>query len=177
MSDREPLSEGLQRIRVAMETLPEGEHAEFRKTISESDVYLFAGITGDLHTNHIDEETMRATPLGGRIAHGVLSIGLMSTATSLLTMQLPHDAPCVSKGCDVRFRAPVRFGDTLTASAVITERLFDRREFRMRVECCNQRDELVSEGTWYIKFLPPEDDASSASSRQREVPTTTKDGG
>src|SRR2546423_5514498 len=101
----------------AMSRLPVGERAKFRKTISEADVYLFAGITGDFHPNHIDEVRMRETPLGGRIAHGVLSIGLLSSATSLLTERLPEQPPCVSKGCDIRFRAPVFFGDTLTAAA------------------------------------------------------------
>ena len=147
------MSEPLDQIAAAMDVLPIGERAEFRKTISESDVYLFAGITGDFHPNHIDEETMRETPLGKRIAHGVLSIGLLSTATTLLSKRLPPSAPCVSKGCDIRFRAPVFFGDTLTASAVVTEKYLDRRELIMRVECRNQDDALVTEGRWYIKFL------------------------
>lgn len=178
MSDHDALSSALRRIGAAMDMLPDGERAEFRKTISETDVYLFAGITGDLHTNHIDEERMQATPLGGRIAHGVLGIGLMSTATSLLTMRLPHDVPCVSKGCDVRFRAPVRFGDTISATAVVTEKLLDRRELRMRAECRNQRGELVSEAAWYIKFLLPEGVAPGAPARpDAEIADTPKDGG
>jgi 3-hydroxybutyryl-CoA dehydratase len=97
---------------------------------------------------------MRQGPLGRRIAHGVLSIGLLSTATTLLTQRLPESVPCVSKGCDVRFRAPVFFGDTLTATAEVTEKRPGRRELLMRVVCTNQLGRVVTEGTWYIKFLP-----------------------
>ena len=55
-----------------------GLSVTFRKTVSESDVYLFAGITGDLSPNHVDEEFMKTTPYGGRIAHGALLVGYMS---------------------------------------------------------------------------------------------------
>ena len=61
-----------------------GDQVRFSKTVSESDVYLFAGITGDLAPNHVDEEYMRATPYGRRIAHGALLIGFMSTASTMM---------------------------------------------------------------------------------------------
>ena len=154
--------DALNKIRAAMEILPIGEEAQFSKTISESDVYLLAGITGDFHPNHINEMVMQQTPLGRRIAHGVLSVGLMSTATSLLSERLPSSVPCVSKGFDIRFRAPVYFGDTLTAKAIVTEKMPDRRDLLMRVECHNQHGVLVTEGTWYIKFLAPQPGQPSA---------------
>ena len=61
-----------------------GDQVRFSKTVSESDVYLFAGITGDLAPNHVDEEYMRGTPYGRRIAHGALLIGFMSTASTMM---------------------------------------------------------------------------------------------
>ena len=59
-----------------------GDSVSFAKTVGESDVYLFAGITGDFSPDHIDEEAMRETPYGGRIAHGALLVGYMSTAST-----------------------------------------------------------------------------------------------
>ena len=61
-----------------------GDQVRFSKTVSESDVYLFAGITGDLAPNHVDEEYMRGTPYGRRIAHGALLVGFMSTASTMM---------------------------------------------------------------------------------------------
>src|SRR6266545_1973211 len=64
------------------EALTIGRRVSFSKTVSESDVYLFAGITGDLSPNHVDEEYMRTTRYGRRIAHGALAVGLMSNAST-----------------------------------------------------------------------------------------------
>jgi len=57
-----------------------GDSVSFSKTVGESDVYLFAGITGDLAPNHVDEEYMKRSSYGARIAHGARLIGYMSTA-------------------------------------------------------------------------------------------------
>jgi acyl dehydratase len=56
-----------------------GDVTRFSKTVSESDVYGFAGITGDFSPNHVNEQAMRDSPYGGRIAHGALMVGYMST--------------------------------------------------------------------------------------------------
>ena len=76
-----------------------GKKATMRKTVGESDVYLFAGITGDLGPNHCDEEFMRKTPYGHRIAHGVLAVGFMSTCSTKVIGDLPP-AAVVSYGYD-----------------------------------------------------------------------------
>ena len=59
-----------------------GDEVTFSKTVAESDVYLFAGITGDLAPNHVDAEYMKRSAYGRRIAHGALLVGYMSTAST-----------------------------------------------------------------------------------------------
>ena len=92
-----------------------GHEVTFTKTVSESDVYGFAGITGDFAPNHVDEAFMSGTRYGGRIAHGVLVLGYTSTASTAMADKLGGHA--VSLGYDrVRFIGAVRFGDTVTVS-------------------------------------------------------------
>jgi len=90
------------------------------KTVSESDVYLFAGITGDLSPNHVDEAAMAKTEYGGRIAHGALLVGYMSRASTMITDEctaLMQEHFPVSLGYDrIRFLAAVKIGDTITVS-------------------------------------------------------------
>src|SRR5215472_3921590 len=94
-----------------------GDHATFSKTVAESDVYLFAGITGDFAPNHVNKAFMEKSSYGRPIAHGALLIGFMSAAaTHALDARRarPEEVP-VSLGYDrVRFLAPVFFGDTVT---------------------------------------------------------------
>ncbi|MBI4254019.1 MAG: hypothetical protein HY616_03010, partial [Candidatus Rokubacteria bacterium] len=73
----------------AFAALPVGKKVTVRKTVSESDVYLFAGLTGDLSPNHVDEAYMRTTTYGRRIAHGALLVGLMSNASTKIITDLP----------------------------------------------------------------------------------------
>lgn len=95
-----------------------GDSVRFAKTVTESDVGLFAGITGDFAANHVNEEYMRGTPYGTRIAHGVLVLGLASTASTLLADRIPGTT--VSAGYDrVRFTAAVRLGDTVTVEYTV----------------------------------------------------------
>jgi len=90
-----------------------GDSVTFAKTVGESDVYLFAGVTGDFAPNHVDETYMARTSYGRRIAHGVLVLGYTSTASARMLAKVGADA--VSYGYDrVRFTAPVFFGDTVT---------------------------------------------------------------
>lgn len=102
------------------------------KTVGESDVYLFAGITGDLSPNHVDEAAMAKTEYGGRIAHGALLVGYMSRASTLITDQCPAlmaEHYPVSLGYDkVRFLAAVKIGDTIK----VTYRIDSVDEAKMR---------------------------------------------
>ena len=135
-----------------------GDQVRFAKTVSESDVYLFAGITGDLATNHVDEEYMRATPYGRRIAHGALLIGFMSTASTMMVERhggLAQGETPVSLGYDrIRFTAPVFLGDTITVTYTIAEVALVRRRSRSKIEVSNQQGETVAVAEHILKWVP-----------------------
>jgi 3-hydroxybutyryl-CoA dehydratase len=117
-----------------------GTTVTFAKTVSESDVYLFAGITGDFSPNHIDAEYMSHGKYGERVAHGALLVGLMSAASARMRL-----GRTVSLGYDrVRFVAPVRFGDTIATEYTITGLDPARRRAMAQVTCRNQRGETVA---------------------------------
>ena len=119
-----------------------GLSASFSKTVSESDVYLFAGITGDLDPNHVDEEFCRGTSLGHRVAHGALIVGYMSAASSRILEDF--ERPMVSVGYDrIRFLKPVYLGDTITVDYVITSLDAARERIVAKVEVKNQHGDLV----------------------------------
>lgn len=120
--------------------VPIGTSVSFTKTISESDVYLYAGITGDFSPNHIDEVYMQEGGYGHRIAHGTLMMGLMSAASSRLRL-----GRTVSLGYDrVRFPAPVFFGDTITTDYTLTAIDEDKRRAYAEVRCTNQNGQVVA---------------------------------
>jgi 3-hydroxybutyryl-CoA dehydratase len=122
--------------------IPLGLKTRVTKTVSETDVYLFAGITGDFDQNHVDEEFCKKTSLGHRVAHGALVLGYTSAASS----QILHafDRPMVSVGYDrVRFLKPVYFGDTITVDYEITDAVPEKERLISKVEVFNQRGELV----------------------------------
>lgn len=128
-----------------------GMEMTFSKTIGEYDVYGLAGISGDFSPNHVDHEYMSSTPYGQRIAHGVLTMALMSTCSSKLIESLGNP-PTVSYGYDrVRFIKPVFINDTLT----VTYRVATVEEGGST--CCsditvtNQRGETVSVATHILK--------------------------
>lgn len=117
-----------------------GATATFTKTISESDVYLYAGITGDFSPNHINEEFMSKGAYGKRVAHGTLLLGLMSAASAKLYL-----GRTVSQGYDrVRFLKPVFFGDTITTQYKIEEIDLVKKRVYADVSCINQKNELVA---------------------------------
>lgn len=119
-----------------------GRRTRFSKTVSESDVYLFAGITGDLDPNHVDEEYASSTSLGHRVAHGALIVGYMSAASTRILEDF--ERPMVSVGYDrIRFIKPVYIGDTITVEYVIASLDRDRERITSKVEVKNQHGELV----------------------------------
>ena len=119
-----------------------GRSTRFSKTVSESDVYLFAGITGDLDPNHVDEEYCKRTSLGHRVAHGALIVGYMSAASTRILEDF--DRPMVSVGYDrIRFLKPVYLGDTITIDYVIASLDRERERITSKVEVKNQDGELV----------------------------------
>ena len=93
----------------ALRAIPLGHTEAVRKTLGESDIYLFAGITGDLSGVHVDEEFGKSPRFGGRIAHGALLVGFVSTVMARMTALLPPPGG-VSSRYDVKFVGPVRIG-------------------------------------------------------------------
>ena len=134
-----------------------GERASFSKTVSESDVYLFAGITGDFAPNHVNEAAMRRTPYGTRIAHGALLVGYMSTTSTMIcakSLARGGDETPVSLGYDrVRFLKAVKLGETITVSYTVTEIDPARRRARARVEIANERGELCAVAEHLLKWV------------------------
>ncbi len=126
-----------------------GMSASFSKTISESDVYLFAGISGDFNPMHLNEEFAKMTPFGTRIAHGALPQSLIAP---VLGMKLPG-LGTVALEIMARFKAPTYFGDTITATGEVVEKLEKKRWVRMALTWTNQKDELVAEGSALV--IPP----------------------
>ena len=119
-----------------------GLSTRFSKTVSEADVYMFAGITGDLDPNHVDEEFCKRTSLGHRVAHGALIVGYMSAASSKILEDF--ERPMVSVGYDrIRFLKPVYLGDTISVEYVIKSVDRERERVNSRVEVKNQHGELV----------------------------------
>src|SRR6266545_2904763 len=134
----------------AFDALQVGRKVSFSKTVGESDVYLFAGITGDLSPNHVDEEYMRKTSYGRRIAHGVLAVGLMSNTSTKILEGLP--GTWVSYGYDkVRFPAPLFLGDTVTVDYEIVERDAAAMKTFARVTCKTQDGRVVAAATHILK--------------------------
>ena len=134
-----------------------GDQVRFSKTVGESDVYLFAGITGDLAPNHVDEAFMRRTSYGRRIAHGALLIGFMSTASTMMVERhggLVGDETPVSLGYDrIRFTAPVFFGDTITVTYRVAEIDPVRRRARSAIEATNQDGAVVAVAEHILKWV------------------------
>lgn len=136
-----------------------GNTASFTKTISESDVYLFGGITGDYSQMHFNAEYMKHTMYGQRIAHGLLSFTLASTASTLLQQKYESPIPSASYGYDhLRFTAPVYFGDTLTATCTIKEVDEENMKTYADVKVTNQDGTVVCVAVHILKFFELEDD-------------------
>jgi 3-hydroxybutyryl-CoA dehydratase len=124
-----------------IDQLAVGDWAENSKTISESDIYLYAGITGDFNPAHVNEEYAKKTFFKTRIAHGLLSAGFIS---AVVANKLPGPGSIYLKQ-EFSFLAPVRIGDTITARVEILE-ILDKNRIRMRTVCTNQEGTIVIDG-------------------------------
>ncbi len=135
-----------------------GLTVQFRKTVSESDVYLFAGITGDLSPNHVDEEFMKGTRYGKRIAHGALLVGYMSGCSTDIVAQcteLKDKYQPVSLGYDrIRFLEAVCIGDTITLDYTIVSGDVEKNRTTADIRITNQRGEICAVAAHIMKWLP-----------------------
>ena len=134
-----------------------GDEVSFSKTVGESDVYQFAGITGDFAPVHVNEEYMKRSKYGGRIAHGVLIVGFMSTTSSMMienSIRESTDETPVSLGYDrIRFLEAVYINDTVTVTYRITEIELARRRSRSDITVTNQRGETVAVAEHILKWV------------------------
>jgi 3-hydroxybutyryl-CoA dehydratase len=124
------------------EPLQVGQHAEFSKTVTESDVVLFAGITGDFNPAHVNEVEAAKSRFGGRIAHGMLSAGFISAC---IAMKLPGPGT-IYLTQSLKFTRPVRIGDTVTARVEVTDWNAGKRRAKLATTCRNQHGEVVIDG-------------------------------
>lgn len=119
-----------------------GDFAEFSKTVTETDIYLFAGIVGDFNPAHVNEAYAKNTFFKGRIAHGMLAAGFVSAT---IGMQLPGPGS-VYISQEIKFLAPVHIGDTVTAHVEVAELNTEKNRVKLKTWCVNQDGVKILEG-------------------------------
>jgi 3-hydroxybutyryl-CoA dehydratase len=129
-----------------------GDHAEFAKTVTDFDVYGFAGIVGDFYGVHVNEEYAKTTRFEKRIAQGALSVGFLATVMGYMAAKAPNPG-AVSYRYDITFKAPVYIGDTVTARLVLASKDEDRNTCVFDATVTNQKGTIVAEGQTYLKVL------------------------
>lgn len=130
-----------------------GDSASFQKTVTEADIYNYAGISGDFNSAHINKEEAERGPFGERIAHGLLSAGFIS---AVLGTKLPGIGT-VYLSQSLNFRAPVKIGDTITAIVTVKDILNEKKGiYKMDTICVNQHSKVVIDGEAVIKYLGPD---------------------
>ena len=126
-----------------------GDSAQISKTIRAEDIDQFARATGDFNPVHIDQTYAEKTFFKGRIAHGVLSLGLISNVFGNI---LPGNGS-IYLSQEAKFLAPVRIGDTITAKVEIIELIPDKNRVKFKTTCTNQNNQLVVDGIAWA--MPP----------------------
>ncbi len=129
-----------------------GDTAEFAKTVSEYDVYGFAGIVGDFFGVHVNEEYAKTTRFERRIAQGALSVGFLATVMGYMAAKAPNPG-AVSHRYDITFTAPVYIGDTVTARLDLAEKDDERNTCIFIATVTNQKGTVVASGKTYLKVL------------------------
>lgn len=129
-----------------------GDTAEFAKTVSEYDVYGFAGIVGDFFGVHVNEEYAKTTRFERRIAQGALSVGFLATVMGYMAAKAPNPG-AVSHRYDITFTAPVYIGDTVTARLYLVEKDDERNTCIFTATVTNQKRAVVASGKTYLKVL------------------------
>lgn len=127
---------------MTIDMLSIGTTGTFTKTVTETDVYMFAGISGDLNPAHINEEYAKNTAFKGRIAHGILGASFIST---VLGMYMPGPGTIYMKQ-ELKFLAPVRIGDTIMAKAEVVDMNREKNRVTLKTTCTNQDGVLVIDG-------------------------------
>lgn len=133
----------------SIDELQLGEKASFSKTITETDIYNYAGIAGDFNPMHVNEEYAKTTRFKRRVAHGGVITCLIGP---VLGTMLPG-LGTVALEQTLRFKAPVFIGDTITAIAEVIDRNVEKNIAVLKLIWQNQRGEIVVEGE--AKVMPP----------------------
>jgi 3-hydroxybutyryl-CoA dehydratase len=131
-----------QMIGKTIDRLKVGDVAEFAKTVSESDIYLYAGITGDFNPAHVNADYAAGTFFKKRIAHGMLSAGFIS---AVIGTRLPGTGT-IYVGQQLKFLAPVYAGDTITARVEVAEINPEKNRVKLKTTCSNQEGTVVLDG-------------------------------
>jgi Acyl dehydratase len=126
-----------------------GTKVSHMKTVTETDIGMFAGVSGDFNPVHMCEEYAKKTFFDGRIAHGVIAIGLISAAMT----KLPGLVIFLSDSN--KFLAPVRIGDSITATAEVIKAKKDKGIITLKTACANQKGETIVEGEWMLRLYEP----------------------
>ena len=132
-----------------IDTIQIGDSASFTKTVTESDIILYAGISGDFNPAHMDAEHAKTTMFGQRIAHGLLSAGFIS---NVLGNQLPGPVT-IYMGQELRFVKPVFIGDTVTATVTVVEKIEEKNRLKLETVVTNQNGDAVITGMATV--MPP----------------------
>lgn len=130
-----------------MKKIKVGQKITVSKTITDKDINAFAEITGDLADIHLNEGVAEATPIGGRIAHGMLIAGIMASALA----KLPGIVIQTSQS--LRFLKPARIGDTVTATIQVMERISANDGYWLMTECKNTKGDILVIGEARVKIL------------------------
>ncbi|NPV91129.1 MAG: MaoC family dehydratase [Firmicutes bacterium] len=119
------------------EDLKVGDSQSFSKTMTETDVIIWVGLTGDMNPMHIDKEYSKGTRFGDVLVPGVLVQGLISTVVTMVALGNVYASQ------SVKFIKPVFIGDTITATATVIEKVEAKHMIRLETKCVNQKGELV----------------------------------
>lgn len=134
---------------VTIQEMKIGDSASFTKTVTDTDVYLFAGISGDFNPAHVNQVEAEKGMFGKRIAHGMLSAGFIS---AVLGTTLPGPGT-IYMGQELKFTRPVAIGDTITATVKVTELIPEKNRAKLETVCTNQNGEVVISGVATV--MPP----------------------
>ena len=134
----------------AFDEISVGDEAQLSKTVTETDIYMYAGITGDFNPAHVNKVFAAQSIFKAPVAHGMLSAGLIS---AILGTKLPGPGT-IYLSQTLEFRAPVKYNDTISARVKVLEKIFEKRHIRLETICYNQNDEVVIRGE--ARVLIPE---------------------
>ena len=126
-----------------------GDFAEIAHKVTEEDIKMFGELSGDYNPLHFNEDWAKTTLFEGRIAHGLLSASFIST---VIGMKLPGPGT-IYLGQQMRFKRPVRIGDTITARAEVVKKDDDKHRLVLRTVCSNQNNEIVIDGEATVTIM------------------------